>query len=399
MVVNKKKLKEILRDNFPNIDFIRKFFSRKAISKYLDVKIDEDLIIKAEREDSFKDHVIAVGENKWPKFSKYVDKEFNRIISLDRNLKELDDNAKENIKRDMRFCIYAYGITPTEYSVYNFINKKDYEIRNSFISERYHMAYTYMMNDLFEFQLFNDKTKTYEKFKDYYKRDVITIETEKDFEDYIKYISNHPIFVKKQVYESCGNSIEKINIAQHDKKILFEKMISDGKTILEEIIVQGDETAVLNKSSVNTVRVITFRLADGRVIPAFTFMKIGREGSFVDNGGAGGILVGIDENTGIFNTVGIDENNNVYEKHPDTGVQFLGFELPKWNELIEISKEVSKDTKGVNFIGWDFAYSKNDGWVIVEGNGMSQFIGPQSTRQKGIKKEVEDYLKKMNKFY
>ncbi len=41
------------------------------------------------------------------------------------------------------------------------------------------------------------------------------------------------------------------------------------------------------------------------------------------------------------------------------------------------------------------AYSKN-GWLIIEGNGMSQIIAPQFIYQKGIKKEILGYMSDMD---
>ena len=49
----------------------------------------------------------------------------------------------------------------------------------------------------------------------------------------------------------------------------------------------------------------------------------------------------------------------------------------------------------VRYIGWDLAYTKDNKWVVIEGNGMSQFIGPQTIWQRGIKKEVAAFMKDM----
>ena len=39
----------------------------------------------------------------------------------------------------------------------------------------------------------------------------------------------------------------------------------------------------------------------------------------------------------------------------------------------------------MKFIGWDMAYSEN-GWVVVEGNGLSEAIGMQKYICKGNQK-------------
>ena len=49
----------------------------------------------------------------------------------------------------------------------------------------------------------------------------------------------------------------------------------------------------------------------------------------------------------------------------------------------------------VKFIGWDMAYSKN-GWVVVEGNSLSEAIGMQSTFERGIRNTISEYLATYN---
>lgn len=152
--------------------------------------------------------------------------------------------------------------------------------------------------------------------------------------------------------------------------------------------------AKLNPSSVNTVRCITFCLGGNVQIP-YCFLKVGRNGSFVDNGGAGGILAGIDVRSGKVNTCGYDEYNETYEIHPDTGVRFDGYQMPEWEKLKAICCKMSGMLPSVKCIGWDMAYT-DDGWVVIEGNGMTQFIVPQIVYKKGIKKELLSYMDKMD---
>ena len=121
---------------------------------------------------------------------------------------------------------------------------------------------------------------------------------------------------------------------------------------------------------------------------------MGRNGSFVDNGGAGGILVGVDIKTGITNTNGRDEYGNSYIHHPDTHICLSGIQLPDFSEAMELAKSCSTLIAKVKYIGWDFAYTEQ-GWIIVEGNGKSQVIGPQLTMQRGIRNEIQDILKKI----
>ena len=45
----------------------------------------------------------------------------------------------------------------------------------------------------------------------------------------------------------------------------------------------------------------------------------------------------------------------------------------------------------VEYIGWDLAHTDN-GWVVIEGNGGGQFIGPQIVWKRGFKNEIEKLI-------
>ena len=74
---------------------------------------------------------------------------------------------------------------------------------------------------------------------------------------------------------------------------------------------------------------------NGKVHILWPWMKVGRAGSFVDNSGSGGMGVAIDIETGKLNSSGKDENGNVFDKHPDTGLIFKGYELPDWESALD----------------------------------------------------------------
>ena len=119
-------------------------------------------------------------------------------------------------------------------------------------------------------------------------------------------------------------------------------------------------------------------------------MRIGRKDSFVDNAGAGGILVHIDKNTGKFDTNGVDKTGKRYETHPDHGYKFLGYQLPDWDKMLTTIKELATKVDGLKYIGWDMTYTRQNNWVVVECNGITQFFGQQATVNRGRKQALLD---------
>ena len=298
----------------------------------------------------------------------------------------------DELKTDMLFWNFAYGFSFNEYLCYQFIDKTRDE-RMEFFSDRESVSLGYDMNDINDMMVFGDKMNTYNKFRSYFGREAISIESASDYEKYCAFAAKHSRFVKKNVFKACGQSIELIQVQKTGKteKELFDYLISDGKVILEEVVRQDAKTAVFNDSSVNTIRCITLRTKKEMLAP-YCFMKIGRSGAFVDNGGAGGILVGIDPKTGILGTDGVDENGIRYEFHPDSKVKFKDYQLPEWDKMISICKEMAVQTPTVRMIGWDMAYT-DKGWLVIEGNALTEVIGPQSTWLRGIMKDIYGFYK------
>ena len=56
-----------------------------------------------------------------------------------------------------------------------------------------------------------------------------------------------------------------------------------------------------------------------------------------------------------------------YEKHPDTGIKFDGYQLPFIKEAMELCKEAAMEVDEIRFVGWDVCITK-DGPAIIEGN-------------------------------
>ena len=121
-------------------------------------------------------------------------------------------------------------------------------------------------------------------------------------------------------------------------------------------------------------------------------MRIGRAGSFVDNAGAGGILVHINKETGVFDTTGVDKTGARYETHPEQGYTFLGYQLPAWDDFRATVTELADKVEGLRYIGWDMTCNADGKWVVVECNGIMQFFGQQATVDQGRKKVLMDTL-------
>lgn len=326
----------------------------------------------------------------------------NQGRDLIESLDNIIDNSKLNnlcyedkkeLKEDMLKWYFIYGYTFNEYISYKFFEKRNEE-RLEFLSDRDIILICYEYNDIEDMSIISNKSKTYEKFKKYFKRDVISINAKTEFIEVESFFNKHRKFIKKNIFESCGRGVEILDLDVENKSIeeLFTEFKSDDNLILEELVTQTDDLAKFNPSSVNTLRCITFNTNNGIKTPFF-FMRFGRKGKSIDNGAAGGLIVEVNSDNGTLGEA-TDEYGNRFKYHPDSKLNFEGFRIPDWDEAIEICKDISSQIPTVSIIGWDLAHTK-DGWVIIEGNSMTEIIGVQSTKLKGIRTEIEKLIKNM----
>jgi len=119
----------------------------------------------------------------------------------------------------------------------------------------------------------------------------------------------------------------------------------------------------------NTIRVVTFLDADNEVHVHFSIVRVGRKGSTADNWDRGGISIAVDPASGVLGRGVLKPKYGAQrvESHPDTGVRFVGLQMPFWNEVLDLCSRASRVIPNLRSVGWDVALTP-DGPVIVEGN-------------------------------
>lgn len=149
----------------------------------------------------------------------------------------------------------------------------------------------------------------------------------------------------------------------------FTSAIKNHDYIIQETVVQRSDLQQINPASVNTLRAITQNI-DGKGRLGIIYMRVGRNGTFVDNIGAGGISVPIDFNTGIMGKYAYRQGNNTrFDRHPDTGFRFEGFEIRDWDKIKSGIVDFATKAREFPALGWDIAVTE-EGIVAIESNTM-----------------------------
>lgn len=308
-------------------------------------------------------------------------------------LSEKDSKDKKLIKHltiDMLKCYYLYGINPEEYLIHNF-KEKDNEERKAYLSKKSKdeaiMEQT-GNNAMKAFIELKDKYKFYQIARSYFHREACGIYSKDDESSFADFCTRHKKFFAKPIQGRYGWGSRIIDLYEKGFQVtqVFNDLLENGSWIVEELIKQDERMGEWNVSSVNTIRIPSFRTADGIKI-LYPFIRMGRKGSIVDNAGSGGIMTVVDAETGIIYTDAKDELGHVFATNPDNGKVFKGWQVPEWEALISLSKKVHESLPEYHkYVGFDFALTKKHGWVLVEGN-WGDFICQQACLEKGLKEE------------
>ena len=214
------------------------------------------------------------------------------------------------------------------------------------------------------------------------------------FEEFYRFTKRFNILIAKPRRGYCGVGLRKMEISENtDLKKLYEELKSKD-LILEEHINQITEIADFHPYSVNTIRVATV-LKDSQVNIMDTVFRIGNNRTNMDNHAAGGIITAIDKETGITVSLGIDKYSNKYLFHPITKKQIVGYKIPFWDEIINLTKELAIIVPEIGYVGWDIALTEQ-GPVVIEGNYRGMFDVQQQALQIGLRNDYDKVLFEKN---
>lgn len=397
--INEKGIKRInvlIYDKFRMYDL-----SEEEVEELLKRLNERDDLCR-EIKDGFKD--IDIGEKEYADIAEKISRLKGMIKSMmtptfKEKLKAMYLKGREypeterldDILVDMDATRLLLDFSFTEYLSFHF-EDKSFEEKRTYMSNKERMEVLSEYNDELSCNMLDDKAKCYKALASKFGRKQVFIRGKMDIMRFKRFCSGRKVFVKKALSKSMGKGIEPVYLDDKTgiKELMNRFLDESGAFIAEELIHQHESMSAFNRSSVNTVRIETY--FDGKDVRIMdSFMKVGQNGAFVDNGGAGGIFIAVDTNTGTLISDGCDELGKTYEKHPQSGVRFSECRLADWDKAIELVKGIGDKFPGISFIGWDLAYTEEGKWIIVEGNAKPQIIGNQSTQGRGLRK---DFLEK-----
>lgn len=292
------------------------------------------------------------------------------------------------------------GCTPNEYYFYKFYELTDAQQDDVFIAKfsRKITAKYDVDNDFVN--ILYDKERSNEFFSEYMRRPWC-VNTKVTKEEFIEKFANSNKVFYKPLDGHHGDGAAPFDLTPETIGDVYDTVSTYPEGVVEEYVVQHPKMQALAPSAVNTVRMVTISNNDNPVTPdgrhidvAYASLKMGGANSIVDNLTAGGMVAGIDLETGKLVTNAADEFDHVFEKHPVTGTVIKGFEIPFFKETIEMVYDCYEKKKIQGYLGWDIAITE-DGPMVIEVNvvpGVILFTLPYIEEKKGMKHVMAKYL-------
>jgi hypothetical protein len=138
-------------------------------------------------------------------------------------------------------------------------------------------------------------------------------------------------------------------------------------------------------SALPTARMTTIRDEAGApelVTSVLRFPSV--EHVFIDNIKAGGLMAPVDPDTGRLGAACRGKQAGEVDRHPVTGAEVAGLQLPDWNSAKELVLRAHREAfPEYSMVGWDIALTP-DGPVLIEGNGKPCVVVAQRATGRGI---------------
>ena len=136
--------------------------------------------------------------------------------------------------------------------------------------------------------------------------------------------------------------------------------------IVQKAVHQHEALNALNPSSVNTLRILTYR-SGMEILVLYTVLRIGRLGRATDNETAGGMSIRINKDGTLAKYAYSKPGDDMIEK-TDTGVVMERYKVPSYEKAVEAVKSAHLQLPYFNLIGWDIAINTEEEPVLIEWN-------------------------------
>jgi len=207
---------------------------------------------------------------------------------------------------------------------------------------------------------------------------LLDAEFKKAEKDLSEYIGEAESLILKPTVNSCSGRgiikfVKKGNVfISTDGKITLSKAFLESYRkdfCLQEAINQHDFMNMLCSTAVNTIRLCVYRsVKDEKPRVTASLIRIGKNGSVVDNVTGGGMFVGVNVATGEVGKVVLDHWGNKKNIWNDLDFSQNSFIVPHWKEVIAFAEYVGTRVPHHRLLALDVSLKKDGKPILIEFN-------------------------------
>lgn len=175
------------------------------------------------------------------------------------------------------------------------------------------------------------------------------------------------VIIKAAVGSANGDNIEKMNFSTMSKAEIDQTLQQFQKNfIVQECVKQCQELADINPSSVNTLRIYTYRTLSGElVVLDNVILRFGGSDSFIDNARGGGAFLGIHLDGSIKEQAFRFYDLNKYNKNSfNITLEYI----PAFQSAISMSLTMHHKLPYFDLVGWDITIDQDLNPLLIECN-------------------------------
>ena len=300
--------------------------------------------------------------------------DYKRMWSVTATVSERSGISRPRLMLDMLVCAAKYNAGYMDYMIARMWEQNDAQ-RRTVLTRGINNQIVRRMNDKADWHAFDDKAAFNRAFSKWITRDWMEADGSTSIDALKTFLKGKQTVFVKPLEGSSGQGIEKYTAPDWtDMDAFASKVRAVGRSVIEEGIVQHPRMAELNPGSVNTVRISTL-IGDKKEGIVYAFLRIGN-GKIMDNVDCGGMAARVDLISGKLLTVAADKAGNTFTKHPITGTEIIGFQLPYFEEAKAMCLEAMRMVPSMRYVAWDVALTEQ-GPTLIEGNSFPSHAVPQ----------------------
>ena len=172
------------------------------------------------------------------------------------------------------------------------------------------------------------------------------------------------VIFKPAVVECGGKNIKFWSVGE-DEKILLS-FFKTRHFVIQKLLRQHEALNQIHSDSINTLRLLTLLFND-EVKVVSSILRMGSNGSKVDNGSSGGLFCGILPNVHL-RPVAYDFTGKAFERHPQ-GIKFADVVIPSYQKVCKLAIQMAPRFQNITkLISWDFCVGEDGEPILVEAN-------------------------------